>query len=302
VRFPARLACLLMAVIGLSVLTAPLVKVAIEWLQPTLPFPAPLAPDTAGGAYDFGRIYRRLLLLLTLLSGTLGRKWLGPISVSGVGTGSRWGRQIGSGFVLGCFSLGLFLTIFLLTGERSFAPDVPAGWPRHAGRALVSAVVVGVVEETVFRGYLLGGFLRDGSRLGAILWSSALYAAVHFLRAPFRVTPGLDLGVGFQALVAHLRPLGQPDVFFPFVGLLLLGVVLACAYLWTGSLPFAIGLHAGWVFLVMAAGLLLQEPTGIEWWYGTQGVLGRVAAWALLLLMIPMLRLWIRWTSTPVAR
>jgi membrane protease YdiL (CAAX protease family) len=291
-----------MAVIGLSVLTAPLVKVAVEWLQPTLPLSTPLAPDTAGGAYDFGRIYRRLLLLLTLLLGTLGRKWLGPISLRGIGTGSRPGRQIGSGFVLGCFSLALFLIIFLLMGERSFAPEVPAGWPWQAGRALASAVVVGVVEEIVFRGYLLGGFLRDGSRSGAVVWSSALYSAVHFLRAPVRVTPGVDLGVGFQALVAHLRPLGQPDVFFPFVGLLLLGVVLAYAYLWTNSLPFVIGLHAGWVFLIMAAGLLLQEPTGIEWLYGTQGVLARVTGWALLLLMFPMLRLWIRWTSTPVAR
>jgi membrane protease YdiL (CAAX protease family) len=291
-----------MAVIGLSVLTAPLVKVAVEWLQPTLPLSTPLAPDTAGGAYDFGRIYRRLLLLLTLLLGTLGRKWLGPISLRGIGAGSRPGRRLGSGFVLGCFSFALFLTIFLLSGERTLAPSAPADWFRLAGRALGSAFVVGVVEETIFRGYLLGGFLRDGSRLGAVLWSSALYSAVHFLRAPVRVTPGLDLGVGFQALGAHLRPLGRPEVFFPFVGLLLLGVLLAYAYLWTDSLPFAIGLHAGWVFLVMAAGLLLREPTGIEWLYGEQGVLARTVGWILLLLMFPVLRVWIRLTSTTARR
>jgi membrane protease YdiL (CAAX protease family) len=103
--------------------------------------------------------------------------------------------------------------------------------------------------------------------------------------------------VGVQALVAHLRPLGRPEVFFPFVGLLLLGAVLAYAYLWTDSLPFAIGLHAGWVFLVMTAGLLLREPTGIGWLYGKQGVLARPVGWTLLVFMFPMLRLWIRWTS-----
>ena len=296
-RFPARLACLLMGVIGLSVLTAPLIKGAVEWLLQAFPSSALFDLDTAGGSYDFGRIYRRLLLLLTLLLGTLGRKWLGPISLRGIGTGSRPGRQLGSGFMLGCFSLSLFLAIFLLMGERSLAPAVPADWSWRAGRALASALVVGVVEETIFRGYLLGGFLRGGSRLGAVMWSSALFSAVHFLRAPVRVTPGLHLGVGLQALVAHLRPLGRPEVFFPFVGLLLLGMLLAYAYLWTDSLPFAIGLHAGWVFCVMTAGLLLREPTGIEWLYGEQGVLARVVGWTLLLLMVPMLRLWTRLTS-----
>ncbi|MGH7387658.1 MAG: CPBP family intramembrane glutamic endopeptidase [Candidatus Methylomirabilales bacterium] len=295
-RFPAR-PCLLMGVIGLSVLTAPLIKGAGEWLLQAFPSSALFDLDTAGGSYDFGRIYRRLLLVLTLLLGTLGRKWLGPISLRGIGTGSRPGRQVGSGFVLGCFSLSLFLAIFLLMGERSLAPAVPADWSWRAGRALASALVVGVVEETIFRGYLLGGFLGGGSRLGAVVWSSALFSAVHFLRAPVRVTPGLHLGVGLQALVAHLRPLGRPEVFFPFVGLLLLGMLLAYAYLWTDSLPFAIGLHAGWVFLVMTAGLLLREPTGIEWLYGEQGVLARVGGWILLLLMVPMLRAWIRWTS-----
>lgn len=296
-RFPVRLAYLLMGVIGLSVLTAPFIKGAVEWLQQAFPSSTLFDLGPTGGPYDFGRIYRRHLLLLTLLLGTLGRKWLGPISVKGIGTGSRRGRQLGSGFVLGCVSLTLFLTVFLLTGERSLAPAVPAGWSWRVGRALVSALVVGVVEETVFRGYLLGGFLRDGSRLGAVVWSSALFSAVHFLRAPVRVTPGLQLDVGLQALGAHLRPLGRPEVLFPFVGLLLLGMLLAYAYLWADSLPFAIGLHAGWVFLVMTASLLLREPTGIEWLYGEQGVLARVTGWALLLLMFPVLRAWMRWTA-----
>src|SRR3972149_2707487 len=189
VRFPGRLACLLVAVIGRSVRTAPLIKGAVEWFLQAFPSSALFGFDTTGGSYDFGRIYRRLLLLLTLFLGALGRKWLGPISFRGIGAGGR-----------------------------------PA---RRAGRALTSALVVGVVEETIFRGYLLGGFLRDGSRFGAVVGGSALFSAVHFLRAPVPVTPGLHLGVGLQALGAHFRPLGRPEVFFPFIGLLLLGMLLA---------------------------------------------------------------------------
>ncbi|MFQ5532997.1 MAG: type II CAAX prenyl endopeptidase Rce1 family protein, partial [Candidatus Methylomirabilales bacterium] len=111
------------------------------------------------------------------------------------------------------------------------------------------------------------------------------------------VTIGHDLDVGLGALLAHVRPLVQPAIVFPFVGLLLVGVVLAYAYLWTNSLPFAIGLHAGWVFLGKIDGLLIRERTGIPWLYGEQGVLAGAVGWIFLLLMLPLLRLWISMTD-----
>src|SRR3970040_2791239 len=95
VRFPGWLTCLFMGVIGLSVLTAPLIKGAVEWFLQAFPSSALFGFDTAGGSYDFGRIYRRLLLLLTLFLGALGRKWLGAIFFRGIGGGRRPARPRG---------------------------------------------------------------------------------------------------------------------------------------------------------------------------------------------------------------
>jgi membrane protease YdiL (CAAX protease family) len=162
----------------------------------------------------------------------------------------------------------------------------------RVGLALAAGLLVGVIEETIFRGFLLGGFLQDRSRLAAVLLSSSLYSAAHFLRGKVPVTSGSDLGVGLRALFAHVRPFTQPMILFPLIGLLLVGVVFAYAYLWTNSLPFAIGLHAGWVFLAKIDGFLLQGQTGVEWLYGKQGVLAGALGWIFLLMMLPLLRFW----------
>jgi len=298
VRFSGRLTCLVIGIFGLSVVIAPLIKVAVDWILYALPRTSVLVGfDPADASYDFGRIYRRILLLLTLVLCYFGRRWLGPISLRGIGAESHPGRQLGSGLLLGSLSFAFFLAILILLGERSLAPDVPANWPTRIGLALASGFLVGAIEETIFRGFLLGGLLHGRSRLTAVLLSSSLFSIVHFLRAKVPVTSGPDLDVGFQALRAHFRPLSQPAVLFPFIGLLLVGVALAYAYLWTNSLPFAIGLHAGWVFLGKIDGFLLLERTGIKWLYGQQGVLAGAMGWTFLLLMLPILRLWIARSS-----
>lgn len=299
-RFSSRLICLVIGILALSVLIAPLSKVAVDWLLANTPSTThlPGIRRYADGSYDFGRVFRRLLLLSTLLCGYLARRWLGPISLRGIRTGSSRGRQLGSGLVLGGLSFSLFLGSLILLGERSLAPEAPANWPLHLGAALASGLLVGVIEETIFRGFVLGGLLRDQSTFAAVLLSSSLFSAVHFLRAKVPATTGLDFSVGVRALLAHFRPLLQPPTFFAFIGLLLVGIVLAYAYLWSNSLPFAIGVHAGWVFLGKIDGFLLREQTGIKWLYGTHGVLAGALGWAFLLLMLLLLRLWIVHTST----
>ncbi len=293
-RFSRRLACLVIGIFGLSVVIAPLVKMGVEWLQHSFPQTVALFRfDSTAPSYNFGRVYRRLLLFLTVALCYLGRRWLGPISLKGIARRTHPGRHLASGLLLGCFSLSLFLAILILLGKRSVAPNIAVHWPVRVALALATGLLVGVIEETIFRGFLLGGLLQDWTRFVAVLISSGLFAATHFLRGTVDVTSGLDVGIGVRALLAHLHPLTQPTVVFPFVGLLLVGVVLAYAYLWTDSLPFAIGLHAGWVFLVKIDGLLLQEQTGIGWLYGKEGILGGTLGWTFLVIMIPLLRLWI---------
>lgn len=293
-RFRGRLICFLCATLGLSILTAPFVKIATDRFLLVTPQVSPLLGlGYADGSYDFGRVYRRLLLGLTLLIGYLGWSWLGSIPLRGVGPrGGRW-RNAGSGFLLGCLSFTGLLGLLILLGNRTLALDLPSNWPLRIGLAFMSGLLVGSVEEIIFRGLLFGGLLQDHGRGQALLVSSGLYSLVHFLWAKVPVGIGFDPTIGLQAFAAHLRALLNASILPPFVGLSLVGVVLAYAYLWSGSLPFAIGLHAGWVFLAKIDGLLLLERTGVQWLYGPQGLLGGAMGWLLLLLMLPLLRLWI---------
>jgi membrane protease YdiL (CAAX protease family) len=279
----------------LSVLAAPLVKVATDQLFLFTPkVSSLLGLGYAEGRYDFGRVYRRLLLGLTLLIGYVGWSWLGSIPLRGIGPrDGRW-RKLGSGFLLGCLSFTLLLGVLILLGSRTLAPEFPPNWLLRIGLAFGSGLAVGTIEETVFRGLLLGGLLQDHGRGQAVLVSSGLYSLVHFLWAKVPVGIGFDLTIGVQALTAHTLALFRPSILLPFVGLSLVGVVLAYAYLWSGSLLFPIGLHAGWVFLAKIDDLLLLERTGVQWLYGPQGVLGTAMGWLLLLLMLFFLRLWIR--------
>jgi len=290
----SRLVCLAIAILGLSIIGAPLVKSAADWLLRTFPGTSSLFDfDENAGIYDFGRVYRRLLLALTLLVGYFGRSWLGLIPLRKIPFDNRPARQLGSGWALGCLTFAFFLINLLLLGERSIALRVPPDWAWWVGRGLVTGLVVGAIEETIFRGVLLGSLLTAHSKVPAVLISSTLFSVVHFLRASVPVSFGASFDVGLRAFLAHAAPLADPATLSSFVGLTLLGVVLAFAYLWSRSLPFAIGLHAGWVFLGKIDGLLLRERSGIEWLYGHGGILSRPLGWALLLLILPLLRFWL---------
>ncbi len=294
-RFGSRLICVLCTILGLSILTAPLVKIATDQLLLFAPEVSPLfGLGYAEGRYDFGRVYRRLLLGLTLLLGYVGWSWLGPIPLRGLRPHDQRWRKLGSGFLLGCLSFAGLLGVLILLGSRTLAPDFSPLWLLRIGLAFGSGLVVGTIEEIIFRGFLLGGLLQDYGRLQAILVSSGLYSLVHFLWAKAPVGIGFDLTIGVHALTAHTHALLSPSILLPFVGLTLVGVVLAYAYLWSGSLLFAIGLHAGWVFLAKIDGLLLLERTGVAWLYGPQGILATVTGWTLLLLMLFLVRWWTR--------
>jgi len=106
----SRLVCLAIAILGLSIIGAPLVKSAADWLLRTFPGTSPLFDfDENTGIYDFGRVYRRLLLALTLFVGYFGRSWLGLIPLRKIPFDNRPARQLGSGWALGCLTFAFFL-------------------------------------------------------------------------------------------------------------------------------------------------------------------------------------------------
>ena len=124
-------------------------------------------------------------------------------------------------------------------------------WARAMRKALPTALVVSVIEEVLFRGVLLGIFLRAMRAGPAILSLSFLFAFAHFLEPPVGATvPDPEaLDAGFVLLGQIFARFADPLEFLSrFAVLWAVGIVLGIARWRTASLWLPVGLHAGWVF------------------------------------------------------
>lgn len=182
----------------------------------------------------------------------------------------RWlrGREmlvqlLTGGFIAGgiLWCLVLFLAafgVFVATGE-----SLPFG--KLLKEILIPTVAAPLVEEFIFRGLLLGLWLRSASTLTASVGTSFVFAFLHFLAPPagYAIADPRAATAGFQLLgviVFHFTDLR----FFvtDFATLFVVGLILAWARVRTGSLWFSIGLHAGWVFAFKMASISYDSGPG----------------------------------------
>jgi membrane protease YdiL (CAAX protease family) len=114
---------------------------------------------------------------------------------------------------------------------------------------LVASIAVPFIEEAFFRGMVLGVLLRTGRKYVAILVVSAVFAAVHFFKAPERTSVIVTWISGLNSIAHSFGRVGDPmTLASAFATLFLLGCILAVARLQTHSLWLPIGLHAGLIF------------------------------------------------------
>jgi membrane protease YdiL (CAAX protease family) len=143
-------------------------------------------------------------------------------------------------------------------------------WAR-VGMALVAAVIVAPVEETIFRGFLQREFSRGlGWRAGLVL-AALIYALAHFL-----TTSGLDKApvhwwsgaAAWPAMFTQAASdLASPENAVKALNLFLLGLVFGGLFLRAGLLWANAGLHAGLIFgLLLFTGLTRpDEPPRVAW-------------------------------------
>lgn len=159
----------------------------------------------------------------------------------------------------------LFAMGFILLSAGWFVWEDEIDWPRALRKAVVPAISASLIEELIFRGALLGIFLRSFRPFWAILLLSILFSALHFLQPPDDIALFVDAGTpvsggqvsidpesagaGFQLLkLIGLRFLDPLPFLHEFTALLAVGLILGYARFATASLWLPIGLHAGWVF------------------------------------------------------
>jgi len=223
----------------------------------------------ACGRSKFGRFFSRslsfsALFLLPLLFRRIRRMKKEDVALIPGQTGMDWKcklAQLATGCLIAGGVLWALVMILHATGAYVVHPHPPK-LGKFLAAVLVPAAAASIVEETLFRGVLLGLWLKSARPLSACVASSLLFAFLHFLDPPsgFAITnPGAPTA-GFQLLGCILFHFTDPRFFVTdFATLFALGMVLAWVRVRTGALWFSIGLHAGVVLAFKSSNLLFAD-------------------------------------------
>jgi membrane protease YdiL (CAAX protease family) len=124
-------------------------------------------------------------------------------------------------------------------------------WIRELRNACLFALIIGTVQEFIFRGAIFGTLRHRGSFLKAALVSSAVYALIHFVDKPQYAGRWVQWNSGFVVLGQTFNGIANFESVVPtFVNFVLLGILLALLLERTGSLIPCIALHSGLIFWV----------------------------------------------------
>ena len=151
-------------------------------------------------------------------------------------------RGLATGF---CLCLSLFILEAVLGWIKVSPPS--ASLVKTAIAGLLSAVGIALVEELIFRGWLIDELKRDYSKQQVIWLASLIFALLHFLKPVAEI---IRTAATFPALV-------------------LLGIILTTAkYSYGDRLGICIGIHAGliWGYYVINVGELIQYTNKVPAW------------------------------------
>ena len=214
-------------------------------------------------------------------------------------------REMSLGCALGVASMlgvvGLMAALGLLEWRPGASTAPAAALAKLLVTCALSGFAVAFIEETFLRGAMQTAITRESGTAVAVVLTAVLYAATHFFAkfhiAAAQVTPhsGLDLLAGTLHAFAH--PLGIADAF---LALMAVGVVLALVRAATGNIAACIGLHAGWVWVMLVAHELAQPLAGAPLGFllsRFDGFVGwLVLAWTVLL-TVPLWRFYVARTA-----
>jgi len=182
-------------------------------------------------------------------------------------------KQLFLGLFFGIIALGIMLATGLLTGTCNIEihPDSFRVWLTVIGFA-PAAILVSVLEELVFRGFLLQQLSKISGSFGFMM-SSSLYAVVHLKQRSLTSESWMEL-----------------------TGLFLLGALLAWSYFLTGKLWLGIGLHASLAYGARVNKLLIAfSDSSQSWLVGTSRLVDGLSSWLALLIVGILLWSWVKW-------
>jgi|GEM_PF-154814 len=243
----------------------------------------------------FRRIFDRVILVTLLLCVLPFWRWIGlRFELKPLFRKKRAVSRFLTWFILGAVCISILMYAQVYAGMR-----IPRDKSLKILSALLSALTVALLEETIFRGLILQSFLQKISKYKSIFIVSAIFALVHlfslghFLKSIKELAPdGTNPFDGFKLVAMFLLPLKEPVNVLPgLIGLFIAGWLLAELTVRTKTLWAAIGLHAGWVFTIKLLGRVWKYPSATKpsWLFGEKfaatGILGWIMVGFLILIV-----------------
>ena len=280
-RLLAALAVYILAVFVGGALIAPALHGLVGWGAKQLPL-------LEGLAYQpFHRYVNRCFMVIAIIGlWPLAKVAKMSFADTGWNGGHRRWRDLKLGLFAGFMSLAFPALLCVLADGRSFYwPDSGGLILKHFGNAIGAAILVSLLEESVFRGVVFGALKRHTSLVTAVGVTSVIYALVHFFERT-RHEGEVLWSSGLALLPKMLRGFTDWQMIVPgFFALTVAGIILAMAVRTTGSLYFSIGLHAGWIFWLKTYKFFTRPvDESHAWVWGSGKLIDGWIAFAVLLL------------------
>jgi membrane protease YdiL (CAAX protease family) len=247
--------------------------------------------------FDFETFFHRALLLAAavLLWPFLRVSQARSMADLDLAPNPRWGRDLVAGGVISVAPLlccGALLIALNVYGFRhGFA------WTRF-GKMILASVTVPFIEEAFFRGIVLGVLLRTGRKYVAMFAVSAIFAAVHFLKAPERTSEIVTWTSGFSSITHAFDGIGDATPLISALAtLFFIGWILADGRVLTHSLWLPIGLHAGWIFGSGTFARLARQQFPAFPWMGNNMLVGIIPLGVAAVTWM-LMRIWLKYVRS----
>jgi len=239
------------ATLAAAAVVSPLVYLAIKaWADgSTTPLLAYL------GRKDFPRYFDRIrwLFVLAALPWLCRRTGLTGGRALGLRVPAGTWRRTAAWLAAGAGMVAVVAAGQLISGVATWrAPHGVGALAAGVALALVSAGLIALFEELVFRGVVFQLAAATLRLLPAALVAALFFALLHFQRVPGHLwAQGTPVGWSTGFTVAWWSLASIPSSLDPAVltALVLAGLALCLVFYRSGSLYPAMGLHAGWVFV-----------------------------------------------------
>ena len=166
-------------------------------------------------------------------------------------------REMLTALVLGVVGMAAIVGIMTALGLLDWTEASSATGGKLAKiffNRLLSGIAVGFIEETMLRGVMFAAIQRESGTKSAIILTSLVYAAVHFLAKYYIPPEQVTSHSGFTLLAGMTNWFSRPlEMVDAYMCLFAVGMVLAIIRARRGNIAACVGLHAGWVWVMLIA-------------------------------------------------